>query len=161
MHGIYDYPLWYPALSPVSSFEDFQAHIHNIKPNECPKPCPASIVSTVGEACVSRAVSFDFFDAQLSQNNLGGVGPDSGSEEIRYKHVGNSSGRPFDLVVKAISKYQCNDRQRNGLSGKYGVINLKAGSKTDFRFSFKDSATGAPVVLEAFHFSVLDLDESP
>eukprot|EP00964_Phaeocystis_antarctica_P136834 scaffold101311_cov36-Phaeocystis_antarctica.AAC.1 len=37
---------------------------------------------------------------QVSHNNLGGVGPDSGAENIRYAGVGSLNGRAFDLLVE-------------------------------------------------------------
>lgn len=39
--GIFSNPQWYPGLSPSSSFEDFQKHLHDIKAADgaCPLPC--------------------------------------------------------------------------------------------------------------------------
>lgn len=168
-HGIFDYPQWYPApLSPASSFEDFQAFMHREKPELCPKPCEAAMLPSYGESCVSRAVKLDFFHSTLAHRNLGGLGPDAGDENMRYQNVGNRTVRvgdvlqtmPFDLVVTATGDYQYHNQGRSGLSGSYGVVNLKAPSATTLTFSFEDSATGEPVVLEAFHFSIFDVDQS-
>ena len=38
----------------------------------------------------------------MSHNNLGGVGPDSGAENIRYAGVGSLNGRAFDLLVEVM-----------------------------------------------------------
>lgn len=161
--GIYDYPHWYPSLSPASTFEDFQGHLRTSNPGRFPKPCPPTFAGTVGEACISRAVRLDFFNSQLAHKNLGGLGPDEGSMDMRYTRVGRKDGRPFDLVVRNTSFYRSHNQGRNGLAGGdggYGIINVKAGSAVDLHFSFEDSESKAPLVLPAFHFSFLDLDES-
>merc|ERR1712190_84430 len=50
MHtGIASNPEWYPDLTSSSSFEDFQAHLHNIDYGQCPVPCrsaPAAVTTT-------------------------------------------------------------------------------------------------------------------
>jgi len=38
-HGIFENPSWYPSLSQTSSFRDFQALLHGVSRNECPRPC--------------------------------------------------------------------------------------------------------------------------
>jgi len=43
-HGIISNPEWYPDLTLSSSFEDFQAHLHNIRHGHCPEPCPSAPV---------------------------------------------------------------------------------------------------------------------
>jgi len=40
--GIRIYPEWYPDLTTNSSFEAFQAHLHDGGFNECPEPCPSA-----------------------------------------------------------------------------------------------------------------------
>merc|ERR1719507_2968065 len=41
MHfGITSHPEWYPGLTWNSSFEEFQARLHNINHGYCPEPCP-------------------------------------------------------------------------------------------------------------------------
>jgi len=40
MHvGIVSHPEWYPGLTLTSSFEEFQARLHNINHGYCPEPC--------------------------------------------------------------------------------------------------------------------------
>merc|ERR1719330_1320322 len=41
-YGITSHPEWYPGLAQNSSFEKFQAHLHNINHGNCPEPCPSS-----------------------------------------------------------------------------------------------------------------------
>lgn len=40
-HGIHAHPEWYPGLTPASSFEEFQQHLHDIGVDggACPAPC--------------------------------------------------------------------------------------------------------------------------
>mmetsp|Transcript_17444 Transcript_17444/g.60919 ORF Transcript_17444/g.60919 Transcript_17444/m.60919 type:complete len:304 (-) Transcript_17444:179-1090(-) len=38
-HGIYGHPEWYPDLSPHSTFNAFQAHLHHAGFEGCPLPC--------------------------------------------------------------------------------------------------------------------------
>merc|ERR1719362_247199 len=39
-HGITLNPESYPGLTPTSTFEDFQAFLHNLDHGSCPMPCP-------------------------------------------------------------------------------------------------------------------------
>ncbi|OLP76858.1 Developmentally-regulated G-protein 1 [Symbiodinium microadriaticum] len=38
-HGIFEHPHWYPGLSSDSDFSDFQALLHLLPQNGCPRPC--------------------------------------------------------------------------------------------------------------------------
>jgi len=38
-HGIFEHPNWYPGLSADSDFSDFQALLHLLPQNGCPRPC--------------------------------------------------------------------------------------------------------------------------
>ncbi|CAJ1445056.1 unnamed protein product [Effrenium voratum] len=49
-HGIYEHPKWYPGLSRSSSFSDFQAMLHLLPGNHCPRPCK--------EGCVRLSVQY-------------------------------------------------------------------------------------------------------
>jgi len=40
-HGITSNPEWYPGLTPNSTFEEFQVHLHNSNHGNCPEPCPS------------------------------------------------------------------------------------------------------------------------
>lgn len=39
--GIASHPEWYPGLTQNSSFEEFQARLHNINHGNCSEPCPS------------------------------------------------------------------------------------------------------------------------
>jgi len=110
----------------------------------------------------------DFFNSNLAHNNLGGKGPSAGDPNIRYEAIGVSNGRSFDLIVTA-NGYKSNNNADNGYecgmssaactTGRYGQIDVAAGTSVDLTLSFKDSNTQAPVTLESFLFSVHDIDQ--
>jgi len=121
----------------------------------------------VDESCASNAETWDFFRSTVSHRNLGGLGPDAGAENMRYRHVGNRTqgdagqARPFDLVLTATGgQYRYLHKGGTGRQGRYGEVSLTAPANLTLTFSFEDSESGEPVVLSAFHFTVLDLDES-
>jgi len=83
-------------------------------------------------------------------NNLGGVGPDSGEEGIRYGAVTKVNDRTVDLIVNAMGPYQKYDPAVNGVNGLLGKINLYHERNVDLKFSFVDAETSAPVT----HFPI-------
>lgn len=166
MEGIFNYPQFYPPpLSTASSFEEFQAHMNTLNPVLCPKPCPISAVKPYSEPCSSHTAAWTLKDSH-PHINLGGLGPDAGAANMRYHRVGSvkketgAQPKAFDLVVEATGPYQFNRQNRNGLAGSYGIVNLKSKTKANLQFRFEDSESGEPVKLEAFHFSLFDLDHS-
>ena len=79
---------------------------------------------------------FYTFGPRASQNNLGGVGPDGGAQEIRFSDVGTWDGTTsgpkapsFDLVVRAMTSYDGGSEAtlRNGCKngGLYGSVHLR------------------------------------
>ena len=66
----------------------------------------------------------------MSANNLGGLGPDSGAEEIRLEgYYRLPDGTVLDMVVRVKdgSTYQSEDTSQNGLygTGMTALINVK------------------------------------
>merc|ERR1719331_2947806 len=51
----------------------------------------------------------DFSAAVVTHNNLGGLGPDDGEQNIRYRGVAAKEGAQVDLVVSATSPYMPKD----------------------------------------------------
>jgi hypothetical protein len=73
------------------------------KPFATPTPEPEP-------TCERGSLPIDFANAVVLQNNLGGAGPDSGDEILRYGGVGAVDGRAYDLVVSvAEGEYVCDD----------------------------------------------------
>jgi hypothetical protein len=109
--------------------------------------------------------------SKLKDNNLGGEGPKSGPQKIRYSKVGiNKDGKFFDLVIEVLVEgigqvYSTSNPMKNGLKGSLGAINVEAKvtakSKivtNKFKFSFVETDTDTPVVLDKFVFKFFDLD---
>ena len=62
-----------------------------------------------------------FFGATISKSNLGGYGPDSGEENLRFEGVGQTaSGFSIDLVVTALDGYEPYNTERTMINGMFG-----------------------------------------
>jgi len=139
-----------------------------------PEDCPtfAGVLPQADCGCSrSKAAKFDLDNAQVTQSNLGGAGPDSGAEEFRIDNAGVSDkGEPFDLVITAITPYFAKFPEYNGLYG-FGAITIGppdtdgtyyAGAPfsgiVDFKFSFFEAGTSTPLVLSEVHLAIFDLD---
>jgi len=107
-------------------------------------------------------VVFNFENAEVTHNNLGGVGPGDGDEYVMYKGIGSFNGDPIDMkVVTHNSDYQAGKPYKTGLEGKSGQINVKIGSVANMTFTFLDDVTQQPVTLPAFYITIFDLDWGP
>jgi len=95
----------------------------------------------------------------VTQNNLGGVGPDAGAEEIRYGNAAVVNGRAVDLVLTTDGTFTTSKPAKNGKSGAFGIINVKCGSQVTVKMQVVDSESGAPVTLEQVALTWYDLDE--
>ena len=95
-----------------------------------------------------------------AQNNLGGLGPDSGAQEIRYARIAILNGALVDLVVRAVSAYtSASASARNGCNtgNNQGQIHVNSDTSVKLEFSFQSG--GNPVTMPAFQFSILDADQ--
>jgi len=136
------------------------------------KARPADCPSFSGEALIdcgcsrSKASTVDFSGGQsvMTENNLGGEGPSTGPQEMRYSRVGTSdTGVTFDLVVTSVTAYKrYGGANANGVRNGFGIISLNpptgAGMTTDFKFSFVQPGTNTPVELSEVHMAIYDLD---
>jgi hypothetical protein len=98
-------------------------------------------------------------DATVSHDNLAGLGPDSGLEELRYVHVGEDGDRTFDLVVTIISGDYAKKSAANKKAGDFGKINFKSCKTAEVDFKIVDAATGAPATISSFDVTFFDLDD--
>ena len=100
----------------------------------------------------------DMNHAELSSNNLGGLGPSSGPAEIRYSHIGENNRRPFDLIITNISEYHSVRPEKNGLraSGELGSINVAGPTTVELWAQFVRSGTSIPMVLDKFYWVSLN-----
>jgi len=113
---------------------------------------------------------WDFSVATVTQNNLGGAGPDKAdTQEIRYSGVADG----IDLILTTDSDYTVNPKVKdyngrqldgagnNGINGKFGIVNVAGGSSVDMTFTLVEAGTTTPVSIDpaqTVFFSVLDLD---
>jgi len=93
-------------------------------------------------------------------SNLGGAGPDSGSEDLVFGDVAPNT----KLVVTATSAYTPNMLNpsggvlRNGAREGFGVINMASGSSVDLTFSFVDTRDGSRKTMDNFVITFFDGD---
>lgn len=110
--------------------------------------------------CKQEPLSIDFGQAHTVYSNLGGKGPDSSSPEgVRYTNIATSNGKSIDLLVNAVGEYEPWKNTANGVTGNYGVLNMRYSSLATFDFTFIGTDDDVPVVIGMVYFSVLDLDE--
>lgn len=95
----------------------------------------------------------------VTQNNLGGVGPDDGAQEIRYSNAAVVDGRTVDLVLSTDGTFQTSKPSKNGNAGAFGALNVKCGTSVTVTMKVVDSETGGPVVLDSVALTWYDLDE--
>jgi len=105
----------------------------------------------------NESVTLDFTFATLSQNNLGGKGPDSGPELMVFSNITIYDNMSLNLEIAALGDYAGNV-SKNKLRGAFGQINLLNNRSVDLRFTFRDNATGEKVTIPRFTFSFWDLD---
>lgn len=122
----------------------------------------------------------------VTQNNLGGSGPDAGAEELRFSGIGIYQGASLDIVVrvKAGADYRTNDENQevNGMlcvdevdpsgnpqmcseKGSIGQINLCAGCRgntvgeqTEVSMTIERTDTKTAIALPGFYISFFDID---
>ena len=104
-------------------------------------------------------IDFTGNNVYISQNNLGGAGPDTGTEELRFKNVGNFAGQPLDMVFTVLSGYEAYRTDRTMINGKFGQINLRAGRENaEMQLCWEDSSSGEQVSLTEFGLVFHDFD---
>ena len=140
-------------------------------PSSPPPPCDP----TAGP--VDRGFKLNFGEsagASITHNNLGGVGPDTGDESIKFSNVGTVAGEQIDMVVKINTEdpdtnylnhltdgNQSNwDRDpQNKLNGNFSQINIKADHQAEVEFCFYSG--GQQFKLDVFSFTFHGFGDSP
>jgi len=121
----------------------------------------------------ANVMDWNFLNAKVTQNNLGGMGPDSGAREIRYAGVSNG----IDLILTTDAAYvvnpkvkeyeidgvtrQLNGAGNNGVNGKFGQVNIKGNTDVKLKFTLVEAGTDIPADVapeQTVFFSVYDLD---
>lgn len=126
--------------------------------DESPDPiCVAGAPECAPEEVCTKAVKMNTLT--VSHNNLGGVGPDAGAEEIRYSNAAVINGKAVDLVLTTDGTFTSSKPSVNGNSGAFGRLNVKCGTSVTVSMKVVDAETGNPVVLDAVALTWYDLDE--
>merc|ERR1719247_1261312 len=118
-------------------------------------------------------MDWNFMNAEVTANNLGGMGPGTGAEEIRYSGVANG----LDLVLTTDGDYAVNPKVKeyeidgdtvmlngagnNGINGKFGQVNVKGNTDVKLTFTLVESGSDTPADVapdQTVFFSVYDLD---
>jgi len=178
---------WFFCEKQNRTFEELTNEIYNASRGECawvgaPGTCrtpwepleacpnlvglsdPSNIIGTRGTCCFpSASTALVFSGARVTSNNLGGKGPNFGDpQELRYTGVGTKDGKGLDLVVTADNPGAYTPKgngENNGLNGLFGTISVWAGTSADLTFKIEESVSKAPVALDEFYVSILDIDE--
>ena len=105
----------------------------------------------------------DFSNATLVHSNLGGVGPDNGTESLRFAGVGTkANGRAIDLEIVTLSSYASYRNLQNKQREKFGQVNLLGSMTTtasvELQYTFLDEVSSQPETLDAFQFTLYDFD---
>lgn len=119
--------------------------------------CVAGAPECAPEEVCAKAIKMNTLT--VTQNNFGGVGPDSGAEEIRYSNAAVVGGRAVDLVLSTDGTFESSKPSKNGNAGAFGVLNMKCGTSVTVLMKVVDSENGSPVVLDAVALTWYDLDE--
>jgi len=131
------------------------------RPADCPEFSGDALTDCGCSRSKASTLDFSGGNSVITQDNLGGTGPDTGAQEMRYSRVGTSdTGVTFDLVVTALTPYT-QYGATNGIARGFGLISLTvpaSGSSTDFQFSFMQPGTNTPVQLNEVHMAIYDLD---
>jgi hypothetical protein len=97
-------------------------------------------------------------------SNLGGQGPSTGPEGLvfagRRAKQGNTDEEVL-LVINATSPYSSGVPKANGVSGKFGTININGGTHVRMKFRIFNRRTMRQQFLERQEFTFFDLDMAP
>jgi len=110
---------------------------------------------------------------QITCNNLGGMGPDTGCPaEIRYKNAINlnrgagngvaANDEFVDVVLTVVGSYDTPKPEKNGNTkeGQFGRFTVATNSNSNFKFSFERSSNGEAVSIPDIALTFYDLDEA-
>jgi uncharacterized membrane protein len=103
-----------------------------------------------------------FPSSTMIQNNLGGLGPDSGPALMHIGSVATVLSSDVSMLVANITPYTPWKAQVNGMSGTnhdYVCFTQSCGQQVTFRFSLVDATTLSPVTLPRFRFTIADIDQ--
>eukprot|EP00971_Amphidinium_carterae_P075808 1497948-Amphidinium_carterae.1 len=101
---------------------------------------------------------------KLLHNNLGGLGPDTGAPEMRFRIQlanGPKTVARYDMLIKNTTKYIPKDVSKNGvLAGEedFFRINVRGKTHTMFKVMFVEMGTETKVKFDDVLFTWYDID---
>merc|ERR1711865_501124 len=106
----------------------------------------------------ANVMDWNFLNAKVTQNNLGGMGPDSGAREIRYAGVSNG----IDLILTTDAAYVVNPKVKEyEIDGVTRQLNGAGNNDVKLKFTLVEAGTDIPADVapeQTVFFSVYDLD---
>jgi hypothetical protein len=107
-------------------------------------------------------IDFSFSQATITHNNLGGLGPDNGDEEIYFSNVATANGKPVDLRWTADGPYVVqtkNGDPPNKIIGDFAQLNVLQNTSAKVIWTFLQD--GKPLKLKRFALTIWDFDQGP
>ena len=97
----------------------------------------------------------------IGQNNLGGVGPNTGDEVLEFLKVGIFGEEQIDMVVTIVGgNYVVHNAEQNRVRDYFGQINIKADHQADMQFCFVSHSSKTPIILDTFSLTFHDFGAS-
>jgi len=141
---------------------------------------PENQTACFDEICKNGTV-IDFHSRSIIQNNLGGMGPDTGEQKIHWKNIGKVNHRSFDLIVTTPdASYYDENANLPSYKDRYGRYimsgpefihhhqGVKHGAGTiassapegnwTFHFNFVWSGSQKPAIIPLLPFTFYDID---
>jgi len=120
----------------------------------------ASAVRAMKQASDQPRFFGDISTSYLTHSNLGGGGPDNGSEVMHISGISADVDDATDLIVTSSDSYEANNPLGNGVSHDFGLINVKTNTSAKFWFEFVDSNTRERKNYSNIYLTLYDFDQS-
>ena len=145
-----------------------------LPPSHPPPPVPPGLPPNAPPPPCVAVAKLDFFNADVTVRNLGGMGPDFDKEPlVRFENLGtvqaqgvgneNSQESIIDLIVRNVTAYtplfsSSDPDLASGVKGSFGQINMMTGTSTTFEFCFVGHGTSTPMLIPNVDISFYDFD---
>eukprot|EP00927_Polykrikos_kofoidii_P032366 TRINITY_DN275_c0_g1_i2.p1 TRINITY_DN275_c0_g1~~TRINITY_DN275_c0_g1_i2.p1 ORF type:complete len:446 (-),score=47.20 TRINITY_DN275_c0_g1_i2:360-1697(-) len=125
-----------------------------------PWTADATLFRPVKNARETTDLHADITRSFLTHSNLGGAGPDSGSEQVHILGLVATDDERTDLVITADSLYRSQQPLENGLAHDFGLINFQCNTSAKLWFQFVDSETHVLRHYSKIYMTLYDFDQS-
>eukprot|EP00932_Pfiesteria_piscicida_P015973 SRR837773.2920.p1 GENE.SRR837773.2920~~SRR837773.2920.p1 ORF type:complete len:542 (+),score=125.47 SRR837773.2920:3-1628(+) len=137
-----------------SQFRGFEGDVEDVRIFD--EALSAKYIKRIGVESCTIAVR----PAEYVHSNLGGHGPDSGEQALRFFRAATFRKRVLDLVIQNTTEYLPKFPERNGIAtDAVGRINLMANKPTRFSFRFVETNTDEDVRVDSFGLSFFHVDQ--